>query len=112
MIVDAEVTAAGTRQEWGAGTTMLANQGTHPSMTIGAGRGYDTGDFVDGCRGMVITPHVASKSRKSCVDDRTTGTKGCRISQVKRKCIEECFGWMKDIGLLRKLRHRGQDNVR
>jgi len=27
------------------------------------------------------------------------------MSQVKRKRIEECFGWMKDIGLMRKLRH-------
>jgi transposase len=29
------------------------------------------------------------------------------ISQQKRKRIEECFGWLKAIALLRKLRHRG-----
>jgi len=29
------------------------------------------------------------------------------ISQKKRKRIEECFGWLKDIALLRKLKHRG-----
>jgi hypothetical protein len=30
-----------------------------------------------------------------------------RISQKKRKRIEECFGWLKTIALLRKVRHRG-----
>lgn len=25
----------------------------------------------------------------------------------KRKRIEECFGWLKSIALMRKLRHRG-----
>jgi hypothetical protein len=29
------------------------------------------------------------------------------ISQKKSKRIEECFGWMKDIALLRKLKRRG-----
>lgn len=112
LIVEAEVTPAGTRNEWDAGTTMLANQSTHPGMTVGADRGYDTGEFVEGCRGLNVTPHVAIKAQHSCLDGRTTRTRGYRISQVKRKCIEECFGWMKDIGLLRKLRHCGQDKVR
>ncbi len=34
---------------------------------------------------------------------------GYRVSQIKRKRIEEAFGWMKTVGLLRKLRHRGLD---
>lgn len=108
LIVEAEVTEAGTRQEWDAGTTMLAAQGTRPGMTVGADRGYDTGEFVDGCRGLSITPHVAQKSLRSAIDGRTTNTWGYRISQLKRKRIEECFGWMKDIGLMRKLRHVGR----
>jgi hypothetical protein len=29
------------------------------------------------------------------------------ISQRKRKRIEEVFGWMKTVGMLRKTRHRG-----
>ena len=29
------------------------------------------------------------------------------ISQQKRKLVEQSFGWMKTIGGLRKLRHRG-----
>jgi hypothetical protein len=90
LIVEAEVSEAGTRQEWDAG------------MTVGADRGYDTGEFVDGCRGLSITHHVAQKSVRSAIDGRTTNTWGYRISQLKRKRIEECFG------LMRKLRHVGR----
>jgi|GEM_PF-7063091 len=42
---------------------------------------------------------------------RRRNARGYRISQVKRKRIEECFGWMKVIGLMRKLRYIGQDKA-
>jgi len=111
LIVETEVTEAGTSQEWDAGTTMLAKQGTRPGRTVGADKGYDTLEFVAGSRGLGITPHVAAKSSRSRIDKRTTRTDGYKISQVKRKRIEECFGWMKDIGLMRKLRHVGRAKI-
>ncbi len=111
LIVGTEVTEAGTSHEWDAGITILAQLGTRPGMTVGADKGYDTGEFVQGCRALKISPHVAAKTRRSQIDRRTTGTTGYQISQVKRKQIEECFGWMKDIGLMRKLRHSGRDKV-
>jgi len=111
LIVDTEVTPAGTRHEWDAGTTMLAGLGVRPGMTVGADKGYDTAEFVDGCRGLKITPHVAAKVSGGVVDGRTTLTQGYAISQIKRKRIEECFGWMKDIGLMRKLHHIGRAKV-
>ena len=43
----------------------------------------------------------------SAVDGRTTRHAGYAISQKKRNRIEACFGWLKTIALLRKLRHRG-----
>ena len=36
---------------------------------------------------------------------------GFAVSQVKRKLVEEGFGWGKTIGGLRKLHHRGQEKV-
>jgi Transposase DDE domain len=62
---------------------------------------------------MEITPHVAQNdtNRRSAVDERTTRHAGYLVSQKKRKRIEEVFGWMKSIGLLRKLRHRGLERV-
>lgn len=55
-------------------------------------------------------PHVARNTARaggSAIDARTTRHSGYAFSQKKRKRIEECFGWMKDIALLRKLKHRG-----
>ena len=43
----------------------------------------------------------------TAIDGRTTRHVGYAISQRKRKLIEQVFGWMKTVGGLRKLRHRG-----
>src|SRR3984957_2515802 len=37
---------------------------------------------------------------------------GYQASQKKRKRIEEVFGWLKTVGMLRKTRHRGLGKVR
>jgi IS5 family transposase len=82
-------------------------------VTLGADKGYDAHDFIAELRHMQITPHVAQNdtNRRSAVDQRTTRHAGYQLSQKKRKRIEEVFGWMKSIGLLRKLRHRGLERV-
>jgi IS5 family transposase len=82
-------------------------------VTLGADKGYDAHDFIAELRHMEITPHVAQNdtNRRSAVDERTTRHAGYQVSQKKRKRIEEVFGWMKSIGLLRKLRHRGLERV-
>jgi hypothetical protein len=49
-----------------------------------------------------ITAH-----RGSAIDGRTTRHPGYAVSQRCRKCVEEVFGWLKTVGQLRKLRHRG-----
>ena len=54
--------------------------------------------------------HAARRRRSSAhsaIDGRTTRHPGYAVSQRIRKRIEEVFGWMKTVGLLRKLRHRG-----
>jgi transposase len=86
--------------------------GTH-RVTLGADKGYDTREFIAELRNMEITPHVAQNdtNRRSAVDERTTRHAGYQISQKARKRIEEVFGWMKTIGLLRKVRHRGLERV-
>src|SRR3974377_1027143 len=78
--------------------------------TVGGDKGFDTADFIAECRHMRVTPHVAQNDGRrggSALDQRTTRHAGYRISQKKRKRIEECFGWLKTIALLRKVRHRG-----
>jgi transposase len=82
-------------------------------VTLGADKGYDVHNFVGELRHMNVTPHVAQNdtNRRSAIDQRTTRHGGYQASQRKRKRIEEVFGWMKTVGLLRKLRHRGLEHV-
>ena len=41
----------------------------------------------------------------------TRGDVGYDISQRKRKCIEQCFGWGKTVGPLRRVMVRGLEKV-
>ena len=75
--------------------------------TVGGDKGFDVPSFVAGVRARAITPHVAQKVTGSAIDGRTTCHAGYALSQRKRKLIEQVFGWMKTVGGLRKLRHRG-----
>lgn len=53
-----------------------------------------------------VAPHITVR-RGSAIDARTTRRAGYAVSQRKRKLVEQVFGWMKTVGGLRKLRHRG-----
>ena len=79
--------------------------------TVGGDKNFDVESFVEGARELGFTPHVAQKARYSAIDGRTTRHGGYAISQRKRKLIEQVFGWMKTVGGLRKLRHRGGELV-
>jgi transposase len=82
--------------------------GTAPhAATVGGDKGFDVRSFVAGVRALGVTPHVARKEKYTAIDGRTTRHEGYAISQQKRKLIEQVFGWMKTVGGLRKLRHRG-----
>ena len=110
LIVDAEVFQANGTAERDAALVMLGKlPGTQP-LTVGGDKGFDTRDFVKECRNLRVTPHVAQNHERrggSAIDERTTRHAGYAVSQRKRKRIEECFGWLKTIALMRKVRHRG-----
>jgi transposase len=79
--------------------------------TVGGDKGFDVPSFVAQVRALGVTPHVAQKVKGSAIDARTTRHAGYAVSQRKRKLIEQVFGWMKTVGGLRKLRHRGGARV-
>jgi hypothetical protein len=109
LIVNAELLEANGRAERDAALPMLEQVGGHGRITVGGDKGFDRAEFVAECRHMNVTPHVAQNTGRpggSAIDARTTRRSGYAVSQ-KRKRIEECFGWLKDIALLRKLKHRG-----
>jgi transposase len=114
LIADCTLTQATGKAETEAALALLtrerSRQGKRP-MTVGADRGYHTRDFVKEARALKVTPHVAKKSRYNAIDGRTTSHDGYRVSQRRRKLVEEPFGWMKDRGGIRKLLHRGLDKV-
>jgi transposase len=111
LIVDAAVTAATGTAERDAAIVMLGELPlTTRHVTVGADKLYDTREWVATVRQMRITPHVAASVDRrggSAIDGRTMRHAGYARSQRKRKLVEQAFGWMKTVGLLRKLRHRG-----
>jgi hypothetical protein len=114
LIVGTEVFQANGTAERDAALVMLEQIPGVGRATVGADKGYDTKDFVAECRHLHITPHVAQNVKRnggSAIDGRTTRHGGYEVSQRKRKRIEERFGWLKTIALIRKVRHRGIDKV-
>ncbi len=109
LIVDARLTEANGTAERATALDMIEDN-AGPGSTVGADKNYDTTDFVAGCRERGYTPHVSQNdtNRRSAIDARTTRHPGYRLSTIKRKRIEEPFGWMKTVGGLRKTRHRGR----
>ena len=110
LIVDSRVWEATGIAERYAALEMLQGLPGTGRVTVGGDKGFDTADFVRECRNLGVTPHVAQNLGRrggSAIDGRTAGHAGYAISQKKRKRIEECFGWLKTIALLRKVRHRG-----
>jgi len=113
LIVALELTQASGTAEREAGLRLLEREcrRRRGRMSVAADKGYDTADFVTGVRALRVTPHVARKKRYSAIDGRTTRHGGYAVSLRRRKLIEEGYGWIKDIGGLRKLRHRGRAKV-
>jgi transposase len=105
LVANVCVTAATGTAERDAAVRLLAESGD--AVTVGGDKGFDVLSFVAAVRSLGVTPHVAQKVKGSAIDGRTTRHEGYTISQRKRKLIEQVFGWMKTIGGLRKLRHRG-----
>jgi transposase len=104
------VTAADGVAEREAAQLLLEARGRRRG-TVGADKAYNTTGFVTAARALAVTPHVATKARYNAIDGRVTRTPGYAVSQRKRKLVEQVFGWMKTVGLLRKLRHRGGERV-
>ena len=109
LVANVCVTAATGTAEREAALRLLA--AAAPAATVGGDKGFDVPSFVAGVRALGITPHVAQKVTGSAIDARTTRHAGYAISQQKRKLIEQVFGWLKTVGGLRKLRHRGGELV-
>jgi transposase len=113
LLVQTFLTEANGRAERDAAMLMAEALPSGKRVTLGGDKNYDTRELVRELRGMNITPHVAQNNtnRRSAVDQRTTRHAGYEVSQRKRKRVEQSFGWMKMVGMLKKVKLRGIDKV-
>jgi transposase len=113
LVVDVTLFPASGTAEREAAIEMVAELPDAGRITVGGDKNYDTQAFVAQLREMDVTPHVAQNTshRRSAIDGRTMRHTGYAVSQQKRKRVEEIFGWLKTVGGLRKLRHRGHERV-
>lgn len=111
LIAAAMATQADGLAERDAALLMLneLTTGRTSRITIGADKAYDTHDFVQTVRELGVTPHVTQNTtnRRSAIDKRTTRHAGYEISLSKRWLVEKPFGWLKQIGPLKKAKLRG-----
>ena len=112
LVVSTSYTQATGKAERSAAVAMMKKiKGKRKNhLTVGADKNYDTFGHVAEMRKMNITLHAAENTKRrggSALDKRTTRHAGYKVSQRKRKLVEEIFGWMKTIGLMRKTRHKG-----
>ena len=111
LVVDAMVTITSGTAEREAAVMMLDQVPGRGRVTVGADKAYDCKEFIEDCRNLAVTPHVARKEKGSAIDGRITRHEGYGISLRIRKRVEEVFGWLKIIGCLGKLHHRGCNRV-
>jgi IS5 family transposase len=110
LIVDFRVDEANGFAERANALAMLEAHAA-AGATVGGDKGYDVASFVEGCRELGVTPHIAQTSdtrRASAIDGRTTRHPGYALSQRKRRLVEEIFGWMKTVGGFRRSRFKGK----
>jgi transposase len=112
LIAAAMTTQADGRAERDAALLMLYELTRKRSgrVTTGADKAYDTQDFVSTLRELGVTPHVARR-QNGAIDERTSRHPGYAISLSKRWLVEKPFGWLKQIGSLKKVKLRGLAKV-
>ncbi len=113
LVVATETTITTGTAEREASVTMMKRVARARRSTLGGDKNYDTQAHVEALRALGVTPHVAQNNtnRRSAIDARTTTHVGYEISQRKRKCVEQVFGWGKTVGPIRKAKHRGVKRV-
>ena len=113
VVVNATVTPATGTAERDVALALVDAQTPTRRITLGGDRNYDTAAFVDAVRERQVTPRVAQHMtrRTSAIDGRTTRHSGYAVSQQKHKRVKEVFGWLKTVGLLRKVKLRGVQQV-
>jgi transposase len=116
LVVETRLTPASGTAEREASLEMVQEKRRQKGgrLTLGGDKHYDTSEQVAALRQLKVTPHVAQNTARpggSAIDARTTRHPGYTTSQTKRKRVEEIFGWLKTVGLMRQTHFRGLERV-
>ena len=115
LAVDNRISQPGYHAEPDAALEMAQGIAGKNKKTIGGDKHYDQQSLTEPLRAMNIASHAAQnihpRRHTTSVDGRTTRHGGYEVSQRKRKRIEEIFGWLKTIGLMRRPMVRGLAKV-
>jgi transposase len=117
LVVAACVTQSSSKAEREAALGMLPQiSNGQRRITLGADKGYQEREFLQGlCRWRVV-PHVAEYGGKprpwlGGLRAEERNDPGFEVSQQKRKRVEQVFGWIKHVAGLRQTKFRGRRRV-
>ena len=75
VLMDSRVDHADGQTEWRKALTMLEPVAGASRITVGGDKGYNVRGFVEACRKLGVTPHIAQnldRNGGSAIDGRTT----------------------------------------
>lgn len=117
LVVNGMVTQADGHAEREAAKVMIGDAvqaaPKAAELTLGADKGYDAQEFVNALNELKVSPHIAQNNNGRCsaVAESVAGSDGYSISQLKRKRVEQPFGWGKLVGGMRQVMVRGLAKV-
>jgi len=117
LVVAASVTQSSTKAEREAALAMLPQiSDGRRRVTLGADKGYQEREFLEGLRRQRVVPHVAeyavrSKHWPNTLHPEERNDPGYEQSQKKRKRVEQVFSWIKHVAGLRQTKLRGRRRV-
>src|SRR5580704_5896599 len=115
LIVGAMVTQASKTAEGEAALMLMDGLKRGQASTLGADKGYQQQQFVEGLRARNVVPHVAEYEPNprwpNWLTEAERSSQGFAISQSKRKLVEKVFGWAKQDRALRQVKLRGKQRV-
>ena len=106
LVVGRRLTSATGKSAREVAQQMIGRRVGGQRLTLGVDKGYDTQDFVNRLRKLDVSPHIACKTVDSEMEFSLTVYPNYNISQTALYRVEEVFGWMKTVGVMRKTRHR------
>jgi transposase len=117
LVVAACVTQSSSKAEREAALGMLPQiSNGQRRITLGADKGYQEREFLQGLRRWRVVPHVAEYGGKprpwlGGLRAEERNDPGFEVSQQKRKRVEQVFGWIKHVAGLRQTKFRGRRRV-